>query len=556
ELAFVDVPGHERFIANMLTGLGPAPGVLFVVAADGGWARQSTEHLAAIDALGLRHGLLAVTRSDLADPGRAIEESLAHIGRSSLGTVPAVAVSGASGAGLDDLRAALATLVAALPAPDPTARVRLWIDRAFSIHGSGTVVTGTLTAGSIAAGDTLLIGAREVTVRGLQSLGRDRDRVAAVARVALNLRGVAPGEVARGHALLSTGTWHTTRVLDVRILGEQPMPSRLALHIGTAGIPCHVRPLGHGTARLTLPRALPMLAGDRGVLRDPGRHAVVAGVEVLDADPPPLRRRGAAAERGAALADGRPDPYDEVVRRGAVRRDHLAAVGIEVPSRDDIHDIDGWLVSDAVWRRWLARAPDAVLRWAARHPLDPSMPLAALSRSLGLPDPAVLPAVLDAAGLATGAGRVEAGVAVTLGPAEQSVRVVEARLREHPFHAPEHHELAELRLGRRELAAAERAGRLLRVGEGIVLLPAAASLAVERLGHLPQPFTTSEARAVLDTTRRVAVPLLEHLDRTGRTERVDARLRRVAQSPPPPPPAPPPAPANGRIAASAAPIEE
>ncbi|MBC7679435.1 MAG: 50S ribosome-binding GTPase, partial [Pseudorhodobacter sp.] len=138
-LAFVDVPGHQRFIGNMLAGLGPAPAVLFVVAADEGWRRQSSEHLAAIDALGLTAGLLAVTRSDLADPGPAVRESLAELATSSLGRVPHVVVSGVTGAGLPSLRTALDVLVGALPAPGATAPVRLWVDRAFTVKGAGTV---------------------------------------------------------------------------------------------------------------------------------------------------------------------------------------------------------------------------------------------------------------------------------------------------------------------------------------------------------------------------------------------------------------------------------
>ncbi|HEY0239270.1 MAG TPA: GTP-binding protein, partial [Friedmanniella sp.] len=155
ELAFVDVPGHERFIASMLAGLGPAPAVMFVVAADEGWRRQSEEHLAAVDALGLTNGLLVVTRSDLADPGPALAESLEHLAGSSLGAVDAVAVSGTTGAGLDDLRRALVHLTGTLPTPRTDGRVRLWVDRSFTIRGAGTVVTGTLGAGTLTVGDTL-----------------------------------------------------------------------------------------------------------------------------------------------------------------------------------------------------------------------------------------------------------------------------------------------------------------------------------------------------------------------------------------------------------------
>ncbi len=148
-VAFVDVPGHERFIGNMLAGVGPAPAVMMVVAADEGWRTQSAEHLAAIDALGVQHGLLVVTRSDLADPGPATARALQEISASSLGNVDAVQVSGRTGAGLDLLREALARLVSRLPPPRLDGRVRLWVDRSFTIRGSGTVVTGTLGAGTI-----------------------------------------------------------------------------------------------------------------------------------------------------------------------------------------------------------------------------------------------------------------------------------------------------------------------------------------------------------------------------------------------------------------------
>src|ERR1700749_4845747 len=132
-VAFVDVPGHERFVPNMLAGLGPVPAVLFVVAADGGWMPQSAEHLAAVDALGVRHGLLVVTRADLADPGPATRQALAEIARTSLGAVEAVPVSAVTGQGLDQLNEALVRLVESLRSTYAgSAPVRLWIDRSFT----------------------------------------------------------------------------------------------------------------------------------------------------------------------------------------------------------------------------------------------------------------------------------------------------------------------------------------------------------------------------------------------------------------------------------------
>ena len=333
ELAFVDVPGHQRFIGNMLAGLGPAPAVLFVVAADEGWSRQSSEHLAAIDALRLSHGLLVVTRSDLADPEPALADSLARIARSSLGTVTGLAVSGATGAGLPALRAALDKLVAELPAPEPAGRIRLWVDRSFTVRGSGTVLTGTLGSGTVRIGDCLQLHGESVTVRGVQSLNQPREMVSAVARVALNLRGVGREQVRRGDVLVTPDAWAWTAALDVRLTDDSAeLPAELVLHLGTAAVAVRLRALDRRHARLTLNQPLPVQAGDRAILRDPGRQAIAAGVLVLDPDPPALNRRGAAAARAVELAGAgaRPDPVAEVRRRGAVRRDRLAALGVPV----------------------------------------------------------------------------------------------------------------------------------------------------------------------------------------------------------------------------------
>ena len=531
ELAFVDVPGHQRFIGNMLAGLGPAPAVLFVVAADEGWCRQSSEHLAAVDALQLEHGLLAVTRSDLADPAPAVAESLDRIARSSLGKVRALAVSGSTGAGLAELRGALDELVAELPPPDRRARVRLWVDRSFTVRGSGTVLTGTLGAGTVRVGDSLQLRGELVPVRAIQSLNRSRQDAAAVARVALNLRGIGRDDARRGDVLVTPDAWHWTSVLDVRLTENEQLPAELVLHLGTAAVAVRVRAFDRRHARLTLRQPLPVQAGDRAILRDPGRQAIAAGVLVLDADPPELGRRGAAAARVTELAasTGRPDPVAELSRRAAVPADRLRALGIEVEELGpEVRRIGGWLVAAGTWAGWLSGLAGHLDRWAAAHPLEPGMPAEALRRALAIPDPRLLPPLVEQAGLLSRDGRiVRPGRPSTLGVAEQAVASLERRLAEAPFAAPDLNELAELRLGRRELAAAERAGRLLRIAEDVVLLPGTPALAAERLAGLPQPFTLSQARQALGTTRRVAVPLLEHLDAEGYTERLPDSTRRL-----------------------------
>ncbi len=495
------------------------PAALLVVAADEGWMPQSTEHLAALRALDVRHGLLVVTRSDLAPPDDALAEARSHLAGTPLAGVEAVAVSGATGAGLPELRAALDRLVAGLPAPDTSAPVRLWVDRSFTIRGSGTVVTGTLGAGTLRAGDVLELGGAPVRVRALQSLGRAAGEVAACARVAVNLRGVERSAVGRGDALLTPDAFHHTGVVDVRVDGDpvEALPAALTLHLGSAAVPVAVRPLGPDTARLRLARPLPLHAGDRALLRDPGRHHIAGGVVLLDVDPPPLRRRGAAAARAAELStmDGRPDLAGELRRRRLVRRSALVRMGLPAGDQRVAGD---WLADPDYWAALKPRLAELVAAHARADPLQPGLTVEALRHALGLPDRALVEALV-APPLRLRDGRVAGAGPALPGPVAAAVAKVAAHLARAPFDAPDSAFLAGVGLGPRELAAATRAGALLRVAEGVVLLPDAPGRAVAVLAGLPQPFTVSAARQALGTSRRVAVPLLELLDRQGLTRR-------------------------------------
>jgi selenocysteine-specific elongation factor len=522
-VAFVDVPGHERFVPTMLAGVGPVPVVLFVVAADGGWMPQSAEHLAALDALDVRHGLLVVTRSDLADPAPAREAALAELRRTSLGEVPAAACSVVTGAGLDDVRAALARVLATVPVPDPAAPVRFWVDRSFSVTGAGTVVTGTLPAGSVGVGDDLVVGERTVHVRGVQSLERPVDRVAGVARVALNLRGVDRRHVQRGDALLTPGTHVRTDVVDVRT-ATGDLPAELVAHLGSAAVPARVRPLGDGLARLQLRTPLPLVVGDRLLLRDPARHEVLGSAAVLDVLPPALRRRGAAAARAADLADVTgPDTASELRRRHLVRGRTLRAMGVPVVGEPVVGD---WYADPVWWSAQRARVPEVVRAYRAANPLHPGPTLEHVRRTLALPELEVASALV-AEPLRVREGRVVERTDDLPPGVERAVAAVLADLAAAPFAAPDVERLRDLRLGRSELAAAVRAGRLERVAEGLVLAPGYRERAVAALRSVPQPFSLSEARKALGTSRRVAVPLLEALDATGATVREPDDRRRL-----------------------------
>lgn len=525
-VAFVDVPGHERFVPTMLAGIGPVPAVVLVVAADEGWRRQSAEHLAAAGALGVTHGLLVMTRSDLADPAPAEAQAREHLAATALHDVESVAVCAVTGEGLGRLRVALSRMVRGLPEPDRVDDIRLWVDRSFSITGAGTVVTGTLTGGAIRVGDVLsLPSGRDVRVRGLQSLGEAREWVDAVARVAVNLRGVEHRDVSRGDALLTPDAWHSTAEVDVRVRPAAPGTLRagthLMFHIGAAAVAARVRPLGDDVVRLRLNTALPLRIGDRALIREPSNHEVTLGVTVLDPWPPKLSRRGDAHRRGHELSnlDGRVEVASELRRRGIVSRSQLRRLGARCRLPEPL--AGDWLVDEELRARLRARAGAFLSEHRRAHPLEPGATTGALAEALGLPDAALVPALLRDDFVVTG-GRVLSRDGARQLPAtvQRGVDLLRIHLGEQPFAAPEATRLRDLGLGRRELAAAAGAGALLLVSDGIVLLPDAPRRARESLRDLPATFTVSQARQAWQTTRRVAVPLLELLDRTGVTVRL------------------------------------
>jgi selenocysteine-specific elongation factor len=567
-IAFVDVPGHDRFVPNMLAGVGPVPAVMFVVAADEGWKPQSAEHLAVVDALGIRRGLLVVTRSDLADPGPALSEAGRLIAASSLGQVEALAVSAVTGEGLPGLIDALGRLACSLPAPDPGAPVRIWVDRAFSMTGSGTVVTGTLPAGTVRRGDELVItpSMRPVRIRGIQALGESVEELTGPARAALNLRGTSHDRLGRGMALVHPGRWTLTDVIDVRLAepgrgGAGPsslrLPKTLTLHVGAARTVAKVRQLGGWITRLTLREPIPLHVGDHVLLRDPGasrpagpaaaaangllaprpaRDPAVHGAIVLDVAPPPLTRRGAGTSAAAELGSW-PDPptaRDLLRRHGLLRASSLLAMGIS----EHPDPVSGeWLADPGHWAELANRLSEAVATHVGREPLAPGLPVEAARSALGLPDRRLVDALVQPP------LRVRDGL-VHIPPAEGSapapdlpatvvaaVQVLLADLAAAPFASPDADRLRHLGLDLRSIAAAERAGLLLRISDHIVLAPGAEAVARQVLAGLPQPFTAAEARMALHTTRRVAIPLLEFLDRAGITQRLPDDRRQIVSRP-------------------------
>ena len=537
DVAFVDVPGHERFIANTLAGLGPAPAVMLVIAADEGWKEQTSEHLEAIDALGIERGIIVLTRMD---NGQRISEADVRdkVAGTSLSVAPIFAVSARTGEGMEELRGGIDKL---LPADEVLQQAcampaRMWIDRAFSIKGAGTVVTGTWAAGSVNIGDRLKLvtasGEHDVTVRGLHSENSAVDKAEPVMRLALNLRGVDADAISRGDVLTEAeSTWWQPEVIDVRWRTGPKLdsvPRKLNLHVGTASVPVHVRGLDAEHARLTLQgRAFPLRLGDRLALRGPGLDAL-AGVEVVDMDPPLLNRRGAPVRRAQALRDQNPfDASAYVARKEAVMKETLAAAGFDVANKPaSLVEFRSWWVNAQAIARWTAQLRTLFDTHLTDHHLSDGLPLATALSALALPDDSLVSIAVAGARLKRDGAIIRDPHAAPrdLGPAEKSVAIVEAQLAKEPFVAPDAGTLDELGLGPIELAAAERAGRLLRVGP-IVLLPSAPQQAAEILGQQPGEFTLSQARQALGTTRRVAVPLLEYMDARGLTRRTSDSAR-------------------------------
>jgi selenocysteine-specific elongation factor len=561
EVGFVDVPGHERFIRNMLAGVGPVRLVLFVVAADEGWKPQSEEHLEIVDLLGLEGAVVALTKRDLVDAAALdarTKEVAGHLARTRLEGAPIVACSALTGEGLDELRAALDRLLGMARPPEQHGRPRQFIDRIFTIRGSGTVVTGTLTGGPIAIGDEaeILPSSHRARIRGLQTHKRSLQVARPVSRVAVNLAGTAKEELERGDTLTLAGQWRDTAVFEgwlrpVRGL-DHPLTGRGAykVHVGSAERDARIRligtrelaPGGQAFARVALSRSVVLDFKDPFVIREAGRRETVAGGEVLDPDPPArsggsgeqrLRTRresdrpGLAwlvvAERGAVRAARVPvlsgAPADEAVRRGALR-------------------MEGWLVDPAMAASAGSALAEAVASYHRDHPLRPGWEapqarafLAGVHRVFAEPSLAdAFLSHLQAVGIVGREGPIvklpDHSVRTT--GQEEADRLVESVRRGEPT-PPSVKELTASGFGLELIRGVCAEGRLVRISADIVVTPEFLSAAQEavRAGTGPGGLTVSGFREALGTSRKYALPILEYFDAHGVTRRQgDVRVLR------------------------------
>ena len=332
-LSVVDVPGHERFVRTMVAGATGIDLFLLCIAADDGVMPQTREHLAVLRQLGVARGVIAVTKSDVADPGPAIAEA-AEL----LPGIEAVAVAAPRGEGLDELRAVLDRVAVSTRsrAYDLDAPTRLHVDRSFSLKGIGTVVTGTLWSGSIEVPDQVevLPGRIEARVRSVQVHDQAVERAWAGQRVALNLAGVRRQEVSRGDVVVKGVQVEPAYIVDARIEFEADAHvdpgTRLHVHHGTRESPARVYPLGGGYAQLRLESPIVALRGDRIVLRQIAPPDTIGGGTVIEA---PARRHGSRPEvvdRLRALEAGAPAvPVEATVDERPARPRKVVSVTLE-----------------------------------------------------------------------------------------------------------------------------------------------------------------------------------------------------------------------------------
>ncbi len=532
EVAFVDVPGHERFIKNMLAGVGAVDVALFVVAADSGWMPQSEEHLAILDLLEIRHGVVALTRVDLVDADLrelAALEVEDQVAGTALEGWPIVPVSGVTGAGMEELRTALRQALVAAGPPVDRGRPRLWVDRVFGVAGVGAVVTGTLVGGSVSVDDVLELAPSgdQVRVRGLQRHERGIDSVAPGNRVAVNLGGVDRERLGRGTLLVSPGSVVGSRRMLVSLRSvrglDAPPGDRGAyhLHLGTAGVPVRLRIVGTWESGgafgvLTASAPLPVAMGDRFVLRETGRQAVVAGGRVLD--PFAARVDVAQARRLASAVDGMPEERAAALLavHGTMSITDLAAAAGSgaVPGAVVA---DGMAVAEAEAARLTAAAAEQVVRYHGAYPLRPGMPKAELASRMGIAK-GLLELLLARGGELVDEGSVvrSEGFEVRLGPEDEDRwRAARAILSASPA-VPR---ASSLDLPDELLHALVRTGRLVAIGDDQVFLPEHLEEITSRLGELPDPFSVSAFREHFGLSRRHAVPVLEWLDARGWTRR-------------------------------------
>lgn len=527
DVGFVDVPGHERFIKNMLAGVGGIDCALLVIAADSGWMPQTEEHAAILHLLDTAAGVIALTRIDLVDRDTtelATLEVMEEIEGTMLEGWPIVPVSPVSGEGMEELRSELASAIRRSESA-PTGPLRMWVDRSFTISGAGAVVTGTVSSGRVASGDeiSILPGGATDRVRGLHHHDHAVDRAVAGSRTAINLQSSKVTDVARGSLICSPGSIGVTKVLLALLTpsrGFEKIPSRGAFHVhlGTASSPATIRQMHRSNVyRVTLSKEVPTGMGDRFILRDSGRQAVVGGGRVLDPDGmSPITREH--MDTLAEAVDLSPTEMADALLtvRGIVGADALMAATGGVLPRNAIRAGDLILSRDAA-ADVAERSCEIAARYHEAHPLRPGIPKPELATQLGVDVSALAAAVRSSTVLVESNGAIHlTGFTSEMTP-DQEARWARVRADlENSFDVPR---MGAIALGMDEIHALLRRGDLIQVAPDLVFTETQIHEILSRLHALPDGFTVSQFKDVFGMSRRQAVPTLEWLDKSGMTRR-------------------------------------
>lgn len=560
EIGIVDVPGHERFIRNMLAGVGGIDAALFVVAADEGWRPQSAEHLAILDFLQVRAGVVALTKTDAVDEDvRAVasEEVSEKLRGTTLAGAPVVPVSGLTGAGLEDLLHALDGILEGIGEPADRGRPRLFVDRSFTIAGAGTVVTGTLTGGCIRVGEEveLVPTGERARVRSLQTHKRPVDEAVPGSRVAANLVGLDRHDVGRGDAVVRPGTWPASDTFAARVRTAPDLDHGITekgayeLYVGSAEVPCRMKFLedppdsqgripslrGELLVQMFCMRALPLDVGDRFIVRDVGRWRTVAGGVVLDHFPGRVRRNDPQVLERLRLRESsaREDLVAQLLaERGVLERSSvqwLAGLGpldAEAALASVVAGGRGTALPSAVVAvehaaALRSRALETLSAHHAAHPLEPGMPREALRAALRL-EPRLFNELVEH----WSADVVPDGAVVRLPSHGLRLSRDEEAAAAHAIQAlraggSSPPDVGELGIGQELLKALVRRGDVVVVAPGIAYESGVLRDIEQRIVELIArgPATVAQARDAIGTSRKYAVPLLEYLDSTGLTRR-------------------------------------
>lgn len=571
QFGFVDVPGHERFVSNMLAGAGGIDVVMLVIAADELIKPQTREHFAICRLLGIKNGIIALTKSDLVD-----EETLAlarmeveeFVAGTFLAKAPIIAVSATTGAGLPDLRAALLAAARSSDSKDVTRYLRLPIDRSFAMKGFGTVVTGTLIAGSVGAGDEveLLPCGKRLRVRGVHSGGKELARATSGQRTGINLAGIDHAEIKRGENLVAPGRFRATRRIDARVellASAEELANRARVHFYSGTAEAHAEiylygakelaPGGSALAHLKLDRDVVVLAGDRFILRQFSPNLTIGGGVVLD----PLARRPLLKDTGRAdflgvLQSGNPEAIlasmverapmgvtmqDIVARLGWTEQecrqiaDKLLTAGkIQIVTQENLLMV-GAEQFDAV----ASNIQSSIQKFHKENPLAPGMQRESLRASIGRrvrqeTFRAALDSLLQNKKIeAQGELIKKAGAGIALQPDEARAKEqIEAAFAEAGLKVPEVSEvLGKLSLDKRR---ADKILQLLLREKSLVRISAQLIFHRDALTHLKELLNTYKNthgdrvtvpafKDLTAVTRKYAIPLLEYLDREHVTKR-------------------------------------